>query len=113
MHLRIKINSKPRLVRLSKIVISLTKRGSYWKDLKGSYISRVAENTDLYKPVLNKIMATCKQGIKWNFVATLNVTFHGLLWIITYSPWADTVFGSLLGTKHNMGFKQPQGVYFL
>ena len=22
-------------------------------------------------------------------------------------------FGSLLGTKHNMGFQQPQGVYFL
>ena len=99
MRLRIKINSKPRLVRLSKIVISLTKRGFYWKDLKGSYISRVVENTDLYKPVLNKIMATCKQCIQKNFVATLNVIFHGLLWIITCSPWADTVFWLSSGDK--------------
>ena len=53
---------------------------------------RVVENTDLSKPVLNKIMATWKQCIKQNFVATLNVIFHGVLWIITYSQWADTVF---------------------
>ena len=38
--------------------------GFYRKDLKGSYISRVVENTDLYKPVLNKIMAICEQCIK-------------------------------------------------
>ena len=44
--------------------MSLTKSGFYRKDLKGSYISRVVENTDLYKPVLNKIMTTCEQCIK-------------------------------------------------
>ena len=76
----------------------LDKKGD-WKDLKGSYISRVVENTDLYKPVLNKIMATCKQCIQKNFVATLNVIFHGLLWIITYSPWVDTVFWLSSGDK--------------
>ena len=32
--------------------------GFYRKDLKGSYISRVVENTGLYKPVLTKIMIT-------------------------------------------------------
>ena len=35
MYLRIKINSKARLVRLSKIVISLTKKGLSLKRLKG------------------------------------------------------------------------------
>ena len=29
------------------------------------------ENADLYKPVLNKIMTTCKKYIKYNFVAPL------------------------------------------
>ena len=42
----------------------MTKSGFYRKDLQGSYISRVVENTNLYKPVLNKIMTTCEQCIK-------------------------------------------------
>ena len=61
MYLRIKINSKARLVRLSN---KLDKKGAFIEDLKGSYISRVVENKDLYKPVLNNIMATCKQCTK-------------------------------------------------
>ena len=46
--------------------MSLTKSGFYRKDLKGSYISRVVENTGLYiyKYVLNKIMATCEEYIR-------------------------------------------------
>ena len=47
--------------------MSLTKSGFYRKDLKGSYISRVVENTDLDKPILNKIMTTCEQCIKYFF----------------------------------------------
>ena len=55
------------------------KRGFFRKYFKGSYVSRVVENTDLYKPVLNKIIITCKQCIKYNSVVPLNVIFHGLL----------------------------------
>ena len=63
MRLRIKINSKARLIRLSKNVISLTKKGLLLERLKGKLHIRVVEKTDLYKPVLNKIMATCKKCI--------------------------------------------------
>ena len=38
-----------------------------------SFPREQVEHTDLYKPVLNKIMATQEQQVKYNFVAPLNV----------------------------------------
>ena len=38
---------------------------------KTSFPKEQVENTDLYKPVLNKIMTTQDQCIKYNFVAPL------------------------------------------
>ena len=46
-----------------------TKRQKYKKT---SYTKEQIENTDLYKPVLIKIMATQKQCVKNNFVAPLS-----------------------------------------
>ena len=40
---------------------------------KTSFPREQVEHTDLYKPVLNKIMATQEQQVKYNFVAPLNV----------------------------------------
>ena len=61
MRLRIKINSKTRLIRLCN---KHDKKGLLFKDLKESYVYRLVENTDWYKSVLNKIIATCKKCIK-------------------------------------------------
>ena len=41
------------------------------KDKKTSFPIEQVVNTDLYKPVLNKIMTTQDQCIKYNFVAPL------------------------------------------
>ena len=42
------------------------------KDKKTSFPKEKVENTDLYKPVLNKVMTTQEQCLKQNFVAPLN-----------------------------------------
>ena len=39
------------------------------KHKKTSFPKEQVENTDLYKPVLNKIMTTQEQCVKYNFVA--------------------------------------------
>ena len=41
------------------------------KDKKNSYVREKVENTDLYKPILNKMMTTHKQCVKHKFVAPL------------------------------------------
>ena len=41
---------------------------------------KYVENTDLYKPVLNKIMTICEWYMKYNFVAPLNKFFLHLLY---------------------------------
>ena len=46
-----------------------TKRAERQK--KTSFPKEQIENTDFYKPVLNKIMTTQKQCVKYNFVAPL------------------------------------------
>ena len=47
---------------------------------KCSFPKEQVEHADSYKPALNKTMTTCKQCIKYNFVAPLlNVILHGLL----------------------------------
>ena len=44
------------------------------KDKKTSFPKEQIENTDFYKPVLNKIMTTQEQCKKYNFVAPLTNT---------------------------------------
>ena len=44
------------------------------KDKKTSFPKEQIENTDFYKPVLNKIMTTQEQCKKCNFVAPLTNT---------------------------------------
>ena len=41
------------------------------RDKKSSFPKEQVENTDLYKPVLNKTMNTQEQCLKYNFVAPL------------------------------------------
>ena len=40
---------------------------------KTSFPKEWVENTDLYKPVLNKIMTTQDQCVRYNFVAPLTI----------------------------------------
>ena len=42
------------------------------KRQKTSFPKEQVENKDLYKPLLNKIMATQEQCVKYNFVTPLN-----------------------------------------
>ena len=43
------------------------------KTKRNSFPKEQVENTDLYKPVLNKIMTTQEQCVKYNFVAPLTI----------------------------------------
>ena len=45
------------------------------KAQKTSFPKESVENTGLYKPVLNKLMTTHEQCVKYNFVAPLIVHF--------------------------------------
>ena len=48
------------------------------KTKKTSFPKEQIENTDFYRPVLNKIMTTQKQCVKYNFVAPLKASkFRG------------------------------------
>ena len=40
---------------------------------KNSFRNEIAENADLHKPVLKKIMTTQEQCVKYNFVAPLEM----------------------------------------
>ena len=41
------------------------------KDKKTSFLKEQVENTDLYKPVLNKVMTSQEQCVKYNFMVPL------------------------------------------
>ena len=43
---------------------------------KNQFPKEQTKNTDLYKPVFNKLMTTQKQCVKYNFVAPLTYLFR-------------------------------------
>ena len=47
-----------------------TKSTERQKKKKTSFQQEQVENTDLYKPILNKIMTTQEQYVKYDFVAS-------------------------------------------
>ena len=47
-----------------------TKSTERQKKKKTSFKQEQVENTDLYKPILNKIMTTQEQYVKYDFVAS-------------------------------------------
>ena len=59
------------MLRLRQIQNRQQKTQNKQRDKKTSFPKEQVENTDLYKPVLNKIMTTQESCVKQNFVAPL------------------------------------------